>query len=226
MHRNCHKCIQWIIFFTRNCNSSNYSTKKRKKERRKEWLQISSSFSTSFQLPQVSNTSISTNFTSLSACHPFENTKIPSTIPPLTLLLVTRAATRSVSMRTMVERWIAFVVDEGKTNKKNKKRKKTFESVLHGEGEEGRGGKSGELKPLTRDRCMHMWYVRAPLLPEQIDSVLHVHRAIQITVHQAAYSRRYGTPLKLARKDYRRISFRLFREAVLWAKMTIDPSNC
>lgn len=114
-------------------------------------------------------------------------------------------------MRTMVERWIAFVVDEGNTNKKNKKRKKAFESVLHGEGEEGRGRKGGELKPLTRDRCMHMWYVRAPLLPEQIDSVLHVHRAIQITVHQAAYSRRYGTPLKLARKDYRRISFRLFR---------------
>lgn len=59
-------------------------------------------------------------------------------------------------MRTMVERWIAFVVDEGNTNKKNKKRKKAFESVLHGEGEEGRGRKGGELKPLTRDRCMHM----------------------------------------------------------------------
>ena len=224
MHRNCHKCIQWIIFFTRNCNSSNYSTKKKKKERRKEWLQISSSFSTSFQLPQVSNTSISTNFTSLSACHPFENTKIPSTIPPLTLLLVTRAATRSVSMRTMVERWIAFVVDEGKTNKKKIKkgrRHSNLSCTLVGRREEGE-----ELKPLTRDRCMHMWYVRAPLLPEQIDSVLHVHRAIQITVHQAAYSRRYGTPFKLARKDYRRISFRLFREAVLWTKMTIDPSNC
>lgn len=45
-------------------------------------------------IPQVSNTSISTNFTSLSACHPFENTKIPSTIPPLTLLLVKTRHTR------------------------------------------------------------------------------------------------------------------------------------
>lgn len=42
-------------------------------------------------------------------------------------------------MRTMVERWIAFVVDEGNTNKKNKKRKKAFESVLHA-GREERGG--------------------------------------------------------------------------------------
>lgn len=113
-------------------------------------------------------------------------------------------------MRTMVERWIAFVVDEGKTNKKKIKkgrRHSNLSCTLVGRREEGE-----ELKPLTRDRCMHMWYVGAPLLPEQIDSVLHVHRAIQITVHQAAYSRRYGTPLKLARKDYRRISFRLFRE--------------
>lgn len=79
MYRNCHKCIQWIIFFTRN--SSNYSTFHEKKERKKKGM-TSNFFLFLNVIPQVSNTSISTNFTSLSACHPFENTKIPSTIPP------------------------------------------------------------------------------------------------------------------------------------------------
>lgn len=72
-----------------------------------------------------------------------------------------------------MERWIAFVVDERKKNEK-----KTFESVLYAD--EGRGG-GGELKRGASDKgSLYAYMIRTrtePLLPEQIDSVLHVHRA-------------------------------------------------
>lgn len=57
-----------------------------------------------------------------------------------------------------------------------KRKKKTFESVLYAG--EGRGG-GGELKRGASDKgSLYAYMIRTePLLPEQIDSVLHVHRA-------------------------------------------------
>lgn len=132
-----------------------YSTEKKK---RKEWLRISFSSNvipTFTSIEYINLHERSPNFTSLSACHPFENTKIPSTL----LLVQTRHTPldEEHSIRTMVERWIAFVVDERKKNEKKKKRHSNLSCTRMRGGE---GVENSSVEPLTRDRCMHIWYVR------------------------------------------------------------------
>lgn len=86
-----------------------------------------------------------------------------------------------------------------------KRKKKTFESVLYAD--EGRGG-GGELKRGASDKgSLYAYMIRTrtePLL-QRANRLRFArssrHAPIQITVHQAAYSRRYGTtPLKLTRR--------------------------
>lgn len=66
-------------------------------------------------------------FTSLSACHPFENSL------DYPLARQWKLVTRRGAFHPVVERWIAFVVDERKKDKRE--REKAFESVLCGGGE-------------------------------------------------------------------------------------------
>lgn len=178
-----------------------YSTKKKK---RKEWLRISfpsNAIPTFTSIEYINLHERSPNFTSLSACHPFENTKIPSTL----LLVQTRHTPldEEHSIRTMVERWIAFVVDERKKNEK-KKKKDIRICLVRGWGE-GRGWRT-QAWSLWQGIVVCIYDTYANGTPFARANRLRFarssrHAPIQITVHQAAYSRRYGTtPLKLTRR--------------------------
>lgn len=172
------------------------------KKKRKEWLRISfpsNVIPTFTSIEYINLHERSPNFTSLSACHPFENTKIPSTL----LLVQTRHTPldEEHSIRTMVERWIAFVVDE---RKKNEKKKDIRICLVRGWGE-GRGWRT-QAWSLWQGIVVCIYDTYANGTPFARANRLRFarssrHAPIQITVHQAAYSRRYGTtPLKLTRR--------------------------
>lgn len=157
-------------------------------------------------------------FISLSACHPFENSL------DYPLARQWKLVTRRGAFHPVVERWIAFVVDERKKDKRERERKGIRICLVRG----WRTRASSFWQGIASVVCMYNTCAHAndPFCP-QIDSVLHVHRAtlagIQITVHQAAY-----TPIRdaietyTARKDYRRIVCSARQGVILWAKVTID----
>lgn len=77
-------------------------------------------------------------FTSLSACHPFENSL------DYPLARQWKLVTRRGAFHSVVERWIAFVVDERKKDKREREKRHSNLSCA--------GVENSSVKLLTRDR--------------------------------------------------------------------------